>query len=156
MKQWFKKLTRREQLIVALVVTLLSVLLVYAMAWAPLRSAVDRYESANEKAQESLEWMRSATADIQRGNAGASQAAPGQSISSLVDSTLPDYKLVMQRYQPTGDDSAQVWLEDAALPQVIAWVVAMERDFGMRMVNVSIAASDKKGVVKTRVRLARP
>lgn len=156
MKQWFQKLSRREQFVVLILAVLVASLTLYSLAWAPLKNGIARYESANEDALETLEWMRQAAADIQRGQSAVSGAAAPQSISALVDTTLPKYKLVMQRYQPTGSDSAQLWLDDAALPEVIAWLVALERDFGMRLVSVSIASSNKEGFVKTRVRMAKP
>jgi type II secretory pathway component PulM len=73
----------------------------------------------------------------------------------VVDSSLPQHKLVMKRYQPIGEQGAQVWLEDASLPEVIAWLSALEAGSGMRLDNVSIVSSDKQGYVKTRVRLER-
>lgn len=156
MKQWYAKLSRREQLIVTVLAVFLVCLLVYSAAWAPLKSGAAEYQAGNEDAIESLEWMRSAVADIKQSGVGTSTGAATGSISALVDSSLPEYKLLMQRYQPTGDGAAQIWLEDAALAQVIAWTVAMERDFGMRLVSVSIASTDKPGMVKARVRLAKP
>ena len=156
MKQWFQKLSRREQFIVLILAALLASMMLYSLAWAPLKNGVARYDSANDNAEETLQWMRNAAADIKGGQSSATGAVAPQSISALVDTTLPKYKLVMQRYQPTGNDSAQLWLDDAALPEVIAWLVALERDFGMRLVNVSIASSDKQGLVKTRVRMAKP
>lgn len=156
LKQRFRQLSRREQIIVFFLSLLLGWLVFYSVAWAPLSDGISVYESSNEKSLETLEWMRQATANMQTSRGAAPQAQANQSISALIDSTLPEYKLVMQRYQPTGDRQAQLWLEDAALPQIIAWLAAMERDYGMRLVNVSIASSDKKGMVKTRVRLAKP
>lgn len=156
MKQWFQKLTRREQLIVSMVAVLLGWFVLYSIAWAPVSNALVEYQSSNESAQETLTWMRQAVTDIERSRGSSAELAGAQSISALLDSTLPEYNLVMKRYQPTGDDSAQLWLEDAALPEVIAWLVSIERDYGMRLVNVSIASSSKEGRVKTRVRMAKP
>ena len=155
MKQWFGKLSPREQLMVAAAVLLFGLLLLYGIAWAPLKRAIDVYEADNADARESLDWMQQAVADIK--NAGASGGAADQalSISALVDTTLPNYSLVMQRYQPTGDDSAQLWLEDAPVSQVIAWLVAIERDYGMRLITVAITSADKQGFVKTRVRMGK-
>lgn len=155
LKARFRQLVPREQIIVFLLGVLLSWALFYGLAWSPLSDGISGYEAANEKSEETLDWMREATANLATGPA-AQQAQPNESISSLIDKSLPEYKLVMQRYQPTADKAAQLWLEDAPLAQVIAWLVAMERDYGMRLVNVAIASSDKKGMVKTRVRLAKP
>jgi general secretion pathway protein M len=159
MKSWFQQQTRREQLMVLIAAGLVAWLLIYAVAWAPLTNSIQRNRVANIETRETLGWMRQAVVDIKQAGTGAgpnNTADAPQSISSLVDTTLPNFQLVMQRYQPTGDDSAQLWLEDAPLAQVVAWLAAMERDFNMRLINVSIASSDKQGVVKTRVRMAQP
>lgn len=155
MKLWFQKLSHREQIMVMAAALATALLLIYGLAWAPLKNAVSDYQAGNGDARETLEWMRQAVVDINQGAAGGGTAEQGQSISALVDTTLPEYSLVMQRYQPTGDDSAQLWLEDAPVAQVIAWLTAMERDYGMRLINVAITSADKQGFVKTRVRVGK-
>ncbi len=155
MKQWFGKLNPREQLMVAAAALLVGLLLLYGIAWAPLKRAIEGYEAGNADARESLDWMQQAVADIKNAGAGGGVADQALSISALVDTTLPNYSLVMQRYQPTGDDSAQLWLEDAPVSQVIAWLVAIERDYGMRLITVAITSADKQGFVKTRVRMGK-
>ena len=155
MKVWFQKLSQREQLMVLAGAAATGLLILYALAWAPLKDAVSAYESGNEEARETLEWMRQAVVDVNQSSAGDGAANQAQSISALVDTTLPDYSLVMQRYQPTGEDSAQLWLEEAPVSQVIAWLTAMERDYGMRLINVAITSADKQGFVKTRVRVGK-
>lgn len=155
MKVWFQRLSQREQLMVLAGAALTVLLILYALAWAPLKNAISAYEAGNDEARETLEWMRQAVADVNQGSVGDGAANQAQSISALVDTTLPDYSLVMQRYQPTGEDSAQLWLEEAPVSQVIAWLTAMERDYGMRLINVAITSADKQGFVKTRVRLGK-
>lgn len=156
MKQWFQRLSRREQFIVLTVVAAVAGLMLYSLAWAPLKNGIERYEAANSRAQETVAWMRQAAADIKRAGSTATGVSAPESISALVDTTLPEYQLLMQSYQPTGNDSAQLWLGDAALPEVLAWLAAMERDFGMRLVTVRIVSSGKQGFVKTRVKIAKP
>ncbi len=156
MKLWFQKLSQREQLMVLAAALLIGLLLLYGTTWAPLTRAIDGYEADNADARESLDWMRQAVVDISSTSASAGVAAQTQSISALVDTTLPTYSLVMQRYQPTGDESAQLWLEEAPVSQVIAWLAAIERDHGMRLITVAITSADKQGFVKTRVRVGMP
>ncbi len=156
MKQWFQRLSRREQFIVLTMVAVVAGLILYSLAWAPLKNGIERYETANGRAQETVDWMRQAAADINRTRSTATGVSAPESISALVDTTLPEYQLLMQSYQPSGVDSAQLWLDDAALPQVVAWLAAMERDFGMRLVTVRIVSSGKQGFVKTRVKIAKP
>jgi general secretion pathway protein M len=156
MKQWFSKLSQREQLMVLAAVVVTSLLLLYSITWAPLKRAIDGYEADNADARETLDWMQQAVVDIHGANTGGRAVDQTLSISALVDTTLPNYSLVMQRYQPTGDDSAQLWLEDAPVSQVIAWLAAIERDYGMRLITVAITSADKQGFVKTRVRMGQP
>lgn len=155
MNQWFRKLSQREQLMVATVAVLTGLLLLYGITWAPLKRAIDGYEAGNADARETLDWMQQAVVDIKSASAGGGAVDQALSISTLVDTTLPSYSLVMQRYQPTGDDSAQLWLEDAPVSQVIAWLAAIERDYGMRLITVAITSADKQGFVKARVRMGK-
>jgi general secretion pathway protein M len=154
-KEWYESLSGRDQLILVPLVLVLLLFLLYGMVWSPIATATERSEVANRGALDTLDWMREAVVQINGRRGGQSQAAEMRSISAVVDSSLPQHKLVMKRYQPIGEQGAQVWLEDASLPEVIAWLSALEAGSGMRLDNVSIVSSDKQGYVKTRVRLER-
>lgn len=156
MKAWFERLGRRDQLLLVPLALALAGILLYLAVWAPLTRGVARYDAANANAVAALEWMSEAAQDIKARQSGWRGAVPGQSLSSLVDASLPQYELVMQRFQPVGERAAQVWLDEAPVPQVIAWLAAVERNGGVRLDNVSIVAADKAGQVKTRVRVSKP
>ena len=112
------------------------------------------YELSNGASQESLVWMREATKKIVAARGSGETAGYRGNLSALVDETLPAFKLVMKRYQPTSDGGVQVWLEDAALSQVIAWVSELELNKGMRIDRLSLVGSSTPGSVKTQLRLS--
>lgn len=153
MRQWYESLSRRDQMLLPPLVLLTVLALMYMLVWKPISTASQRLELSNQKSGEALDWMSEAVSELTNLSGDRASTKGGASISALVDATLPAYELVMKRYQPTSDQGAQVWLEDAALPQVIAWLAALERERGMRLRTVSIVASATQGYVKTRVRL---
>lgn len=153
MRQWYEGLSRRDQMLLLPTVLLVVLALIYMLVWKPIALAGQRLELSNQKSTKALGWMSEAVSELKSRRGGKVASTGGASISALVDATLPAYKLVMKRYQPTSDQGARVWLEDAALPQVIAWLAALERERGMRLRTVSIVASATQGYVKTRVRL---
>ena len=155
MKEWYENLSRRDQLLLWPLVGVLLLALLYGMVWSPVADATRRLAATNDTSFETLSWMREAVATISQSSGVSSGAGAGQSMSTLIDRTLPQHSLVMKRFQPFGDNGAQVSLEDAALTNVVAWLSALEVGSGMRLLNVSIVSSDKPGFVKTRLRLER-
>ena len=152
MKAWFSHVERRQQWLLGIGATVLVLIMLYLALWAPLLTGVRTLTSANDKTAEELAWMYSAATTVNARKATPAGSA-GQSLSGLVDSSLPQYQLVMQRFQPVGNNAAQLWLEDAPIGQVLAWLSHMEVTFGLRLANVSLTPSDKPGIVQTRVRI---
>lgn len=152
MKQWFAGLSQREQWVLGLGAFVVAASIVYGLLWAPLSQGVVAQASANRSTADDLAWMKTAAAVVR-----SRKAAPGdggsKTLTGLIDSTLPAYKLTMQRFQPVGDSAAQLWLEDAPIDQVMAWLSDAEISHGLRLVNVALTPSDKPGYVQARVRL---
>ena len=155
MKQWFDRLSRRDQLLLGPLALLLAAVLLYALIWSPLNSALARYETANAASVDDLVWMRKAADDLRQRGSGLSALQQGQSLSALVDASLSKHKLVLKQFQPVGESAVQLLLEEAPMAQVIAWLAGMEREAGMRLDNVAIVAAEKQGHVKVRVRMSR-
>lgn len=155
MKAWFGGLSRREQWVFGLGGAAIVLVILYSVLWAPLAAGVEKLSADNEKAAEELAWMYSAAATVNARKAMPAGSAE-QSLSSLVDSSLPHYQLAMQRFQPIGSNAAQLWLEDAPVGQVLAWLSHLEVNFGMRLASVALTPSDKPGIVQIRVRIDQP
>ena len=155
MKQWFEALSRRDQLLLVPLGFAMVFALFYGIIWAPASGAVSRYEASNAAARDTLDWMRQAAADIAHSRSSAASKQAGQSLSTTIDSSLPKYKLTMQRFQPVGETTAQIWLEEAPMSQVIAWLASLEQNSAMHLDNVSMVAADKQGRVKVRVHLSK-
>jgi len=155
-RAWFERLSRRDQLLLVPLGLASVAILLYLGVWSPVTEALARRQEANANAVAALDWMREAAREIKERRSGWQGGSSGESLSAMVDASLPQHELVMQRFQPVGDRAAQVWLEEAPVPQVIAWLAAVERGGGARVDNVSIVAADNAGQVKTRVRISKP
>jgi len=155
MKEWYDNLSRRDQLLLWPLVVSLTIFLVYGMVWSPLATETERLAGSNQRTLETVGWMRQAVVDI-KSRGGAARRGGERNISAQIDASLPGYGLAMKRFQPIGDQGAQIALEDASLPRVIAWLSSLETEQGMRLVHVVIESAEKPGYVKVRrLRLER-
>lgn len=155
MKEWYDNLSRRDQLLLWPLLLSLMMLLVYGMVWSPLATATERLASSNQRTLETVDWMRQAVVDV-KARGGAARSGGERNISAQIDASLPSYGLVMKRFQPIGEQGAQVALADASLVKVIAWLSSLETEQGMRLVHVVIESAEKPGYVKVRrLRLER-
>lgn len=80
-----------------------------------------------------------------------------QSISEIIDVSTKKYSLKINRFQPDGDNSAQIWLEDAQFKDVINWINDVENNHNLNVATASITATNKQfsGLVSTRLKVNR-
>jgi general secretion pathway protein M len=117
-------------------------------------SQLELVEKRYQSDVRNLQWLGTAAEQIQlqrrtgiRGN--------GESLSTLVDASLPQYQLTMQRFQPSGKDKAQLWFENIPYQQLVAWLYYVESEKGVKIDAVSMNNEDASGRVSARVRLQR-
>ncbi|ROS01341.1 general secretion pathway protein M [Sinobacterium caligoides] len=154
MQQYWKSLAVREQWM-ALGCSLFVLFAVLAFGVVkPLYSHLDSQQNRYQAALKDQQWLASAAEQIKSQRKGGSKTSTG-SISSIVDGTLPKYKLKMQRYQPSGRNKAQLWFEEVPFNQLLEWMNHLETEQGLRIDAVSINNEQRKGFVSARIRLQR-
>jgi len=93
-------------------------------------------------------------AALPEGAAAPSAAAFGQPVTAVVTETAPEFGLVIRRIEPEGA-GAQLLIEDAGFPEILAWIEALERDRGLRVTAVEMDRRPEPGVVSARLTLER-
>jgi general secretion pathway protein M len=156
MKEWLNGLEPRERRLVLTGAALASVLLMYVLVWEPFAATVERLRVSGSEQQAVLLWMEGAAKEVKQLSRGArrpGQAATGQSLLALIDSTAKAGRLgtALKRVQPDGEQRVQVWLEEAAFDDVAAWLEGLNQRQGITLESSVIAAKDKPGLVDVRL-----
>lgn len=156
MKEWFNELERREQwIVIAGAVTVLLYVL-YMSVLAPINDKIATLQLRNKGAAETLQVIQQGAQEI---NAlrGASSGGSGRgvSLSKMVDQSAAKFNIRVSRFQPSGNNEAQVWLEKVDFNQLIAWLDQMENGYGVAVSNVSMNSANNPGTVNARVRFRK-
>lgn len=106
---------------------------------------------ADYRAQrETLQWMQENRSAI---NSSPTQKArdPGASLLTLANQSARDFGISFKRYEPNANQGLNLWLEQVPFNQVVKWLEALERDFGIVAVEFTATRRDEAGIVDVRV-----
>lgn len=105
---------------------------------------------ANYRAQqETLAWMQNNRAQVAASTNNARK--PGDSVLTVANQTARTLGLSFKRYEPNGERGVNLWLEQVPFDQVIKWLDALERDYGVIAVDFSASRRNETGLVDVRL-----
>ena len=146
MKEKWAQLNAQEKQLVTIAGVLLSLILFYAMIWAPVSNTVVEKRVKLVKQRELQQWATSAIGKIR---ASQSQTGSGTSMQNIVNSSVRRYNIQVSRIQPKGEQLA-VWVENTGFDQLMQWVAELENNRGLRVVTFDVVAEDESGMVRVR------
>ena len=157
----YDQLPRRDQqaLLVLAIAVFLGIL--YFAIWRPATTFHDSAVSSRENAEELLAWMNANQSSLQKLSGGvASQSSgsvdkpsDGRALMALVTRTAGESGLALQRFEPSGDDSIRVWLENVPFSQVSGWLETLNTRNGVEIEQASMDRQSDPGVVSVRLTL---
>ena len=157
----YDQLPRRDQQALKLMVVALLLALVYFAIWRPVASYHDQAVSARNNASELLAWMQQNREVIRglsdvgtTGSSAANKPENGRELMATVTGTAREAGLDLQRFEPSGDDSIRVWLEDVPFGQVAQWLEGLSSDHGILIEQATMDRRGAPGVVSVRLTLA--
>lgn len=161
MKAWFLQLKPRERLLVSLGLALSVLFLLYALVWQPFTTHLTTLRQTVQEQKILAQWMRESVQEVKRLRSGSTTAGSlptGQSLLAVVDKSAKNSRLgaVMKRVEPEGQDAARVWFEQANFDDLVQWLDAIQRAFGLRATSIVFERLDTAGLVNARVSLEAP
>lgn len=146
---YFEAAAPREQNALKMLGVFLSIVLVWLLVIMPLH----RYNSAaiaDYRAQsETLQWMQDNRAAV--GSVARKTREPGASLLTLANQGARNFGLAFKRYEPNANQGLNLWLEQVPFNQVVKWLDALERDYGIIAVELTASRRDEAGIVDVRV-----
>jgi len=140
----------REQLAVKILGGFLLAMILIFMVLLPLHRYNSNAIADYRGQQETLAWMQSNRGAI--GQAAAKPRAPSDSLLSLATKAARAAGVGIKRYEPSGD-GLNVWLEQVPFNQVVQWLEALQRDYGIVPSDLTASKRDAAGMVDVRVTL---
>lgn len=155
LQQWWFSLVKREKIVVSILAIVITLLMFQLMIWKPLYQARDNAANSAEKQAELLQWMkqRAALATQLKRQQPSRTNMKGKSISQIINTTASRAKIEINRFQTSGDNSVQVWLDDVEFSKLLLWLETMQKKQGVIAESLSISETAKPGIVSVRMTL---
>jgi general secretion pathway protein M len=147
LRQYFAKLSAREQRIAAVGAVAALLLLVIAVV-LPLQRHVGAVEQRVERKRDDLIWLRSMAPQL----VGLRTAGPPplrESLVVVVDRTARQSGLehALVGSQPSGDGGLNVRLEQTPFDGLVAWLAQLRESYGVRVDSAVVEAGNAVGSV---------
>ncbi len=156
MKSWWNSLSQRERLLVGIGGASLLLMMIYWGAWRPFSNSIETAEQQLSKQREALSWMQLRAGDLRQQPAGARQPDRSTTLEAVANTTSRQLGVSLTRLQPTEQDLL-VELQVLEFERLMNWLVVMERDYGVSVKVIELAAEGGKGMVRVRrLQLGRP
>ncbi len=155
MKDWFMGLEPRERRMVAGGALALVLTLFYLLVWEPVAVSYDDLKKNVAAQQETLDWMKQASAQVKalRGSArGPARGLGGRSLLAVVDQSARAAGLgpAIKRVEPDGSRGVKIWLEGASFDDIVLWLGKLDRDY---LVEATVVTLEPQGEGRVNARL---
>lgn len=159
MKEWFRKLAPREQMLVSVAAILAAITLIVTLGVRPIISGSIK---GQERVADKLELLSEIERVAERigPQTGSSPGAAGggnQSLVVIVDSTTRSNGLApyLKRNQPDGANSIRLRFEAVPFDAVIEWLGIMKNQYGLLATAANIDKSGAPGRINCNLTLSR-
>jgi general secretion pathway protein M len=154
-RNWFDRLTQREQLSVLLMALAVGLYLVYVLLLSPLGQARDRLAMQNQGVAESLQRVDVMVSQIMALRDSGASGKQQRNLTTLINRSTAAAKLQVSRLQPNSRGEIQVRLEAAAFDDLMGWLYQVEHRESLLVREVSITQAGAAGRVNATIRLAQ-
>jgi general secretion pathway protein M len=148
-KAWWQGLNIREQRLVLVMGSMISLFLFYSLLWQPLNEHLDKTEKTLASRQALLTWVTENTIRYQQVKSTGGGKKSSGSLSSIINRTANQQQLMITRMRPQGDN-VQVWLDSAPFTQLLFWFEYLANNEDLQVQAIDLAQGDKQGEVRVR------
>jgi len=156
MKQYWANLQPRERHTLLGGGIVLALILVYALVVDPFQQALAGLQQSVATQEETLAWMRQASAEIKQLRAATpgARSVSGQSLMSLIDASARSTGLsgAIKQIRPEGQ-GVKVRLEEVVFDDMLRWLDQLQRNHGVSLGSLVMERLAQPGRVNASVSL---
>lgn len=152
---YWRGLAARERAVLVAGGALAAILLLYALAWAPLQRDLARLRATVPEEQQQLQWMRTQANRIKQLRAAAATKIPGDGLLSFVEQSAQAYNIRtnVRRMEPQGPNAVNLAIDGVSFNSLLEWLANLQKQGGVRIENASLEPSAAPGLVNARLLL---
>ena len=159
MKQWWLSRTPQDRSTITFGAAALLLLLLYLLVWTPFSQKIEQKRMLVSGQKTTLNWMRERAVEVRMLKAIQAPAISSsqEALLTLVDKTAKQNRLrqQIQRLKPEGNDSVQLWMEQAPFDALIKWLGNLSVQYGVTVESLNIERLETPGQVNARLNLHR-
>jgi len=150
----WKALGDRERRAAALLAGFLGVALFYLLVWSPVRSGLSGARVHLSKLQTQLARVQEQAAQVERLRR-APRITPTANLVAAAEQAAARHGLreKLKRIDPDGSRAVRIQIEDAPFAAVMAWLVELQQQNGLRAESASFERHANPGSVNARLLL---
>ncbi len=132
--------------------------LFYFGLWEPIETGIDSKKKQLTMRTRQLQNIQQQAAEarqLKQGQPAQRRVTNSTSLLSVIDTTSrqKNLKQALQKFQPEGDDSVRLWLEDAPFDALVEWLDLLNRQHGVSVSEISLEKQPESGLVDGRILL---
>jgi len=155
LQQWWQTLVKRERIVVAVLAVVVGLLSFQALIWQPLYQGRDNAKNSVDKQTELLTWMQQQSVIVKQLKDSSTRVrTSSQSISQRINTAAKRSKIEINRFQTSGDNRVQVWLDNADFSKSLLWLEVLQKRQGVMVESITVSETNKAGLVGIRATLS--
>ena len=161
LKQWYRSLPSREQIMVTATTVFVLITLFYVMVWEPLHIGLRDQQAQIKSQTETLAWMQQTAREVKalQSTGGAVKIRDvNKPVTLVIEQSLAvaGLKQSVKKIESSGSDGARVTLDDASFNQVLIWLNTLATYNNIQVISANIERSEKDGRADVRLSFQRP
>jgi general secretion pathway protein M len=142
--------TLRERVLIMFLGLVSATYLLFVAIWQPL------HRHRTTLTDDIARYARAATAlsAIPNGSVAPPAVSADTPLPSIITDTAATFQLTIRRLQPS-EGTADITLEDAPFDAVLLWIDALERDYGLRIITLTMTRRPEPGLVAAKLIIGR-
>ncbi len=153
MKEWFERLTARDQVAVLMLTVFLAIFILLKSIVLPLNQEQELLRQNNQDVAAALARVDAKASQLIALRAG--ETGVQRNISSLITDASEVQGLQVQRLQPNSRGEAQVRFEGVDFDRLLKWFDQIEYEDNLVVIDVALSQGGRLGGVNATVRVAQ-
>lgn len=147
----WRNFNEREQRLLTALGGVLGLAVLYFLVWQPSVNAVTQAQQKLAGQQQQLHWVQQSLAKYQAlsQQAQTEDSATTQSSTQRLNAAASALELSIARMQPQ-QDGVLITIDQASFNQVIDFIAALQREYGLHVTIADMARLDEPGQVRVR------
>lgn len=147
---WFANKPDKEKILLTICIALLSVSVLYIAVLSPIHAWRDNNKKLLLSQLESINSIQNNSQQIYRQLSSISKPKNITDKIALIKNTAFKYNIKLSKLE-TKENIIAVSADDTAYQKLLSWLIMLENDYKIGIVDISISKSKKYGIVKSYV-----